>query len=61
MELKRLDHEYFTSVGGTPIYLGTGSNQIPMREPDTNGTPNGAIFYLSGTYKTFFDLTAAHY
>jgi len=59
--ISRLDHEYFAGVGGTPIYLGTGSNQIEMREPDTNGTPNGAIFYLSQGYKDFFKLTAAHY
>ncbi|MBP2045224.1 hypothetical protein [Methanobacterium aggregans] len=59
--ISRLDHEYFAGVGGTQIYLGTGSNQIEMREPDINGTPNGDIFYLSSAYKTFFDLTAAHY
>lgn len=59
-EISRLDHEYFTGVPGSSILIGNGQG-TPMREPDSNGTPNGAIFYLSTTYKILFDLNGGPY
>jgi hypothetical protein len=56
-----LDHEYIFNVPGYPILIGSGSNQIQMRQPDSSATPNGPIFYLSSTYKVFLDLNAARY
>lgn len=58
--VSRLDHEYFAGTIGFPILIGNGQG-TPMREPDSAGTPNGAIFYLSSTYKTLLDLNSGPY
>ncbi len=49
-DISKLDHEYFTSVVGTPILIGD----------DMVNDPLGSVFYLSSSYKTFFNLNSEY-
>lgn len=60
-QVSRVDHEYLANILGTTLQTRKGSTYNTIREPDDFGTPNGEIFYLSDTYKTYLGLTGSPY
>lgn len=56
-----LDHEYFAGVAGYTITTKNHNTITAIRQPDSTGTPNGPIVYLSNPYKIILGLTNSPY